>query len=109
MGTMNTQLAVVGEPVIPAWTQGDRMRKARAVTGLTTREFARELGVSQQTVVNAENDHVAVRRTTLSGWSLATGVPREWLETGEWAPRDSNPQPTDYVCDVVVGPWGAEA
>jgi len=95
--------------VIPQWTRGDRLRKARSLTGQTTREFAETLGVSQATITNAENDHRAVRRITLRAWAMATGVPVEWLETGvvppaggprepdEWAPWGSNPQPTDYV------------
>ena len=91
--------------VIPEWTMGDRLRKARSLTGQTTREFADTLGVSQATVTNAENDHRAVRRITLRAWAMATGVPVEWLEHGVtpqggpdgWAPWGSNPQPTDYV------------
>ncbi|MFT4188547.1 MAG: helix-turn-helix transcriptional regulator [Aeromicrobium sp.] len=61
---------------------GDRLRKARQMTGLTTRAFAERIGVSQATVTNAENDNNKVRRITLNAWSLATGVPVEWLETG---------------------------
>lgn len=33
---------------IPEWTRGDRLRKARSLTGLTSREFAEEIGVSQK-------------------------------------------------------------
>ena len=59
------------------------MRKARQLTGLNTRDFADRLGVSQKTVNNAENDAHAVRRIVMNAWSLVTGVPIEWLETGE--------------------------
>lgn len=65
---------------------GDRLRKARAEIGLTTREFAADLGVSQGTVVGAEGDKRAVRQITINAWAMRTGVPREWLETGI-APR----------------------
>ena len=90
---------------IPVWTTGDRLRKARSLTGLTTREFADRIGVSQVTVTNAENDRTKVRRITINAWSLATGVPVEWLQMGtapgplgpggdqEYAMRDLNPQP----------------
>ena len=78
--------------VIPQWTLGDRLRKARSVTGLTTREFATKIGVSQATVTNAENDNNKVRRITLNAWSMATGVPLEWLETGH-APDGPPPGP----------------
>ena len=70
------------ETKIPVFTQGDRLRKARQLTGLTTREFADDLGVSQATITNAENDNRTVRRITLKAWSMRTGVPLEWLETG---------------------------
>jgi transcriptional regulator with XRE-family HTH domain len=70
---------------------GDRLQKAREVTGLNTREFADAIGVSQKTVTDAENDRRQPRRIMLNAWSLATGVPREWLETGEVSDGDSGP------------------
>lgn len=85
---MTTQTA----GTIPEWTQGDRLRKARQVTGMTTRQFADAIGVSQATVTNAENDHTKVRKITLNAWSLATGVPVEWLQAGTapGGPHDGN-------------------
>ena len=71
------------EGFIPEWTQGDRLRKARQLTGLTAREFADEIGVASKTVNDAENDRRSVRRITLNAWALCTGVPRIWLETGQ--------------------------
>lgn len=68
---------------IPAWTKGDRFRKARVGTGMTTREFAEHIGVSQKTVTDAENDKRATRKILLNAWSLGTGVPAVWLDTGE--------------------------
>jgi transcriptional regulator with XRE-family HTH domain len=69
--------------IIPEFTQGDRLRKARQLTGLTAREFADLIGVSAKTVNNAEGDSHAVRRITMNAWALATGVSRTWLETGQ--------------------------
>lgn len=88
---------------IPVFTKGDRFRKARELTGLGQREFAEKIGVSHQTVTNAEKDHRAVRKITANAWSLVTGVPVEWLEDGRtpdgdggdslpWL--DSNKQPS---------------
>lgn len=68
---------------IPSFTIGDRLRKARESTGRTTRDFAVLLGVSQSTIINAENDRTKTRRITLLMWSQVTGVPVTWLETGE--------------------------
>ncbi|MFW5473704.1 helix-turn-helix domain-containing protein [Knoellia sp. CPCC 206450] len=90
---------------VPEWTQGDRLRKARAKTGLSTKQFAELLGVSHGTVNNAECDRKRPRPVMLKAWAMATGVPVEWLENGTtpqgdpdgggWAPWGSNPQPTD--------------
>ena len=67
---------------VPEWTLGDRLRKARAITGMTTREFAERIGVSHGTITNAEGDKRAVRPITIKAWALATGVDAHWLETG---------------------------
>lgn len=101
--------------VIPRFTMGDRLRKARELTGLDQAAFAREIGVSRNTVGNAETDSVRVRRITLRAWAMRTGVPVEWLETGEtppspsggdgasrYAPWDSNPEPSDSGSGSVV-------
>lgn len=108
-GRMSTHVGTV----IPHWTQGDRLRKARSLTGLTSRQFAERLGVSLNTIVNAEGDKRKVRRITLLAWAMATGVPVEWLETGVvppaggprepdgWAPWGSNPQPTDCLSSLL--------
>lgn len=65
---------------------GDRLRKAREELDLGQREFAERIGVSKQTVTNAEKGHREVRKITLNAWALVTGVPLEWLETGEISP-----------------------
>lgn len=78
------------EPVIPTWTRGDRLRKARTLTGMTVREFAEVIGVSHGTISNAETDSREVRKIVLNAYSLATGVPVQWLETGAY-PSGANP------------------
>lgn len=72
---------------IPTWTLGDRLRKARAITGMTTREFAERIGVSHGTITNAEGDKRGVRPITIKAWAMATGVDAEWLATGH-GPHD---------------------
>lgn len=77
--------------VVPEWTRGDRLRKAREITGMTTRQFAEHIGVSQKTVTDAENEkRPTMRKILLNAWALGTGVPAEWLETGV-APTDGGP------------------
>lgn len=73
---------------IPEWTRGDRLRKARSLTGLTSREFAEEIGVSQKTVTDAEGDkRTTIRKILLNAWALRSGVPAEWLEHGTGSGR----------------------
>lgn len=111
--------------LIPEWTRGDRLRKARETTGMTTRQFAEHIGVSQKTVTDAENDkRPNLRKILLNAWALGTGVPPEWLETGtvptsgpdgggegssrftQWSPdspRDLGPNRAGTL--VAISPW----
>ncbi|MBN9326555.1 helix-turn-helix transcriptional regulator [Cellulomonas sp. 73-145] len=100
---MTTELVPGG---IPEWTLADRLRKAREAAGISTADFATDLGVSRNTITNYERGHVSPRRGALRLWALRTGVPLVWLETGasnpgdpdggEGLPRlDSNQQPSD--------------
>lgn len=73
---------------VPTWTLGDRLRKARATTGMTTREFAERIGVSHGTITNAEGDKRAVRPITIKAWAMATGVDVHWLEHGTASTND---------------------
>lgn len=80
-----------GTQVIPQWTLGDRLRKARQETGLTVREFADEIGVSAKTITDAEGDRRTSRKILLNAYAMRTGVPREWLETGQVTSPDNGP------------------
>lgn len=82
---------------VPQWTLGDRLRKARTRTGMTVAEFAETIGVSSRTINSAENDERAVRKITMNAWSLATGVPIEWLETGRATEGGDNTDPGNGV------------
>ena len=78
--------------VIPQFTVGDRLRKARELTGLEQGPFAEQIGVSRNTVGNYESGHTTrVKPIVLKAWSLRTGVPVEWLETGAENPRPAGP------------------
>lgn len=81
------------------------------MTGLTTRQFAEEIGVSQKTVTDAEGDKRRVRPITVNAYAMRTGVPVEWLRNGEtptsppgsegWAHRDLNSEPAVSVLHLV--------
>lgn len=86
--TMTTALTRGG--LIPEWTLGDRLRKAREAAGLEQQELAQRIGVARTTISNAEKGKVNPRRIVINAWSLATSVPVEWLETGQ-APQPDGP------------------
>jgi transcriptional regulator with XRE-family HTH domain len=102
-----TTLTALG--TVPEWTITDRLRKARELTGMDQTEFADALGVSRSTVSNYERGSRVYRRPVLLAWAMSSGVPLEWLHTGqqsapqpgpvegldECAVRELNPQPAD--------------
>lgn len=79
--------------LVPEWSLGDRLRKARTLTGMTVAEFAKHIGVSDGTINSAEGDKRAVRRITLMAWASATNVSLKWLETGEGERTPPTPGP----------------
>ncbi len=99
---------------IPAFDELDRLRKAREHASLDQAALAEKLGVSRNTVGRWEGGKTPVTRMVFAGYSLATEVPIEWLETGttpqelhpntparrvagdQRARRDSNPQPSGW-------------
>src|SRR5690606_27177162 len=77
--------------IIPVFTLGDRLRKARQVTGLEQEDFAAEIGVSRGTVRNYETGATTrVKPIVLKAWALRSGVPLHWIQTGE-SPRQGDP------------------
>jgi transcriptional regulator with XRE-family HTH domain len=66
-------------PAVPAWTLGDRMRKAREHAGLKQSELAGEIGVGRSTIVTYETGRSQPSRPVLLSWALRCGVPYEWL------------------------------
>lgn len=81
--------------VIPQWSVGDRLRKAREVMGLSQSEFAQATGVSQRSVSRYESleDAAEIRRPVLLAWAFATGVSMDWLLTGSAGPHGSDGLP----------------
>ena len=95
--------------IIPTWTVGDRLRKARVMSNQTVAEFARQALCPEKTVNNYEADKVKHRPLLIEKWADVTGVDIEWIKTGEApvqpepdeglpilrARRYSKPQPSD--------------
>lgn len=73
--------------IVPQFTAGDRLRKARELTGYDQGPFADLIGVSRGTVSTYERDGIEHRKPiVLRAWALATGVNIEWLEHGIGSP-----------------------
>jgi len=68
---------------VPQWTITDRLRKSRELTGLDQIEFADRIGVSRGTVSNYERGSKSHQKSTLMTWAMGSGVPLEWLLTGQ--------------------------
>lgn len=109
---MTTFLHSVG--AVPAWTVGDRVRKARDYAGMNQGDLAEATGMARSGLARIEQGGSTPRRSSLRLIALATGVDLYWLKTGKTpirpepnggsqnvelcAIRDSNPEPTDlYV------------
>ena len=77
---MSTQ-PLVG--LIPEFTIHDRLRKAREASGLDQEQLAEAIAMSRTSVSNYETGAASnPRKIVLNAWSLATGVPVQWITTG---------------------------
>lgn len=90
----------LSQTIRPVWSVGDRLRKARALTGLSIDEFAHEIGISGKSVGRYENGAEPPRRILLL-WKMLTNVSVEWLQYGdemneESRLRESNSRPSHY-------------
>lgn len=93
--------------VVPEFTMGDRLRKAREAIGAGVDEFADAIGVSRNTITNYERDHVTPRKVVLNAWVLHTGVPMSWIKTGI-APSPSPSDDGNEAIDQSVRSKGFE-
>ena len=62
----------------------DRLAKSLHVAGLNNLDMAEALDVSPNTISNYTNGNTRPRKLYIREWALKTGVPLEWLETGEF-------------------------
>jgi transcriptional regulator with XRE-family HTH domain len=76
---------------VPEWTLGDRLRKARVHRGLEQEQLAELIGLKRSTIGNYERGDTPPKRPVLLAWSVATGVPLKWIETGKPPPGPNGP------------------
>jgi DNA-binding XRE family transcriptional regulator len=65
------------------FTLGDRLRKARRQSGVTSQDMAELLGASRTTVSNYENGRSEPTATTVAQWADITGADLVWLIVGD--------------------------
>ena len=68
---------------IPEWTLGWRLQRSLAHGGVSIDDMAAELGVSRQSISRWLNARAVPRIGYLKLWALKTGVPLDWLISGE--------------------------
>ena len=76
--------------LVPEWTLGDRLRKARELAGLQAVQLADDLGINRHSVANYETGRTSPRRLVIEAWARRTGVSLHWLQNGE-SPRPDGP------------------
>lgn len=93
--------------LVPEFTLGDRLRKAREIAGLSQAELAAEIGISRNSVVNYESQTKRIPRPSLVSWALRTHVDLGWLSGEQTSPppakrprRDSNAGQMAYMDGV---------
>lgn len=78
--------------LVPTWTFGDRLRKARSVSGMDQRDFAKAIGVTASSVAAWETDRAVPRDIVAIAKRVAmlTNIPAAWL-LGVTPPSSSQP------------------
>lgn len=84
------------ERQVPSFTLGDRLRKARELTGLDRKQFAEHIGIHRDSIAKYETDRTRPRPPILAAWSMATHVDLEWIRGG----AGPNTDPSDYKAPV---------
>ena len=88
---MGHDVAMTHQPAsgsIPNLTLGWRLRMSLDYANISVQQMANQLGVSRTTLSRWMADKgERPKRAYLSQWALSTGVPFEWISTGQ-APPD---------------------
>ena len=69
--------------MVPKWTLGDRLTKARHCAEVSQQEMADYLGLSRPALSYYETGVSMPKLGTLRLWALRTGVSLDWLRYGD--------------------------
>lgn len=72
----------MSDTIIPTWTLGDRLSKARIQAGIGVQQMADLLACSRTTVANYEHDRTPVPLDTVKAYARHTRVAILWLIQG---------------------------
>lgn len=86
MSTPTTEAERTANVTVPEFDQADRLKKALRHAGVSVSEMAEYLGITRETAGRYANHSTRVPLQTMRLWALRTGVPLEWLMTGETTP-----------------------
>jgi transcriptional regulator with XRE-family HTH domain len=76
--------------LVPEWSLGERLRKARDWRGVSIEDMAADIGRSERTIRNYETDSTRAPLLVVKQYAMRTQVPYEWLETGHAPTTDDN-------------------
>jgi transcriptional regulator with XRE-family HTH domain len=69
--------------VIPVWSLGERLRKARTTAGIEQEAMAALFFRHRNTIINWEGGHNRPTEQVLAKWAEVTDVPLSWLRGEE--------------------------
>lgn len=79
----------MSEVIIPQWTVGDRMAKARREADIPTAVMCEYLGIHRNSLHAYERGRSRPPRAVLRLWAMRCNVPLEWLDPSIiWYMRD---------------------
>ena len=70
----------MSDVIIPAWTIGDRMAKARRAAGISTAAMCDYLGIHRNSCNAYEHDRARPPKYILRLWAIRCAVPADWLD-----------------------------
>jgi transcriptional regulator with XRE-family HTH domain len=75
------------QTVVPEWTLGERLAKARRSADMSREDMASYLGLSIQAIGTYETGRHQPKLAVLRAWAQRAAVPFDWLCLGEPSTR----------------------